>query len=186
MKTLSKRETILLQSMHLSAKANAAITRVWQTGHYYNQREYANLLLLLLPLFILFFLVTTTTGYPNLATLQHVMGGLVWVLYFAIPTFVVLWMCFKTLATHDRATLLGHSAMYFWKPPKTVKIIYTMVAGSLLILFLAKVGLIVTSICLALTFIVVWMSKLAIRRKVQRLLDEIERGNAEPKGACTA
>jgi uncharacterized protein YoxC len=40
---------------------------------------------------------------------------------------------------------------------------------------LAKTGLEVTAVCLGVTFIVVLVSTLKIRTKVQKVLDEIER-----------
>ena len=116
---LSKKEKALLKTMHVSARAEEEITKVWQTGEYKYQREYTNVLLLLMPMFIIVFLAST--GFPELAAMKNIFGWAAWVLYFAIPTFIILRICFRTLASHDRTVLLGHSALYLWRRPKLLK-----------------------------------------------------------------
>ena len=175
MKELSNKESNLLKTMCVSAKAEEEIKKVWQTGEYKNQREYTNVLLMIMPMFIIFFLVTS--GEPELAEIQHIMGASAWVLYFAIPTFIVLRICFRTLRSHDRAVLLGHSSMYLWRKPKLFKRIYSAVVSLLLVLILAKVGLTITSTCLALTFVIIALCTITIRKKVQSVLDEIDQCN---------
>ena len=71
--------------------------------------------------------------------------------------------------------LLGHSAMYMWRKPKIIKRVYNIAATILLMFILAKTGLEVTAVCLGVTFIVVLVSTLKIRTKVQKVLNEIER-----------
>jgi len=180
MKELTKKEHALLKSMHVSARAKEEITKVWQTGEYKNQREYTNVLLLLMPMFIIVLLASS--GYPELAVMKNLSGGVAWVLYFAIPTFIILRICFRTLASHDRTVLLGHSSMYLWRRPKLIKTIYSTVISLLLIFILAKVGLIITSICLAATFIIIAICTITIRKKVQSVLDEIDQSEVAPNG----
>jgi len=175
MKELSKKEKNLLNSLHVSAKAKEEIRKVWLVGEYKYQREYTNALLLLIPMFIITFIAVT--GAPELAAIKYFAGWTAWGLYFAIPTVIILRICFKTLASHDRTVLLGHSAMYLWRRPKPIKRIYSTVVSLLLILILVKVGLVITSFCLALTFVVISFCTIAIRRKVQIVLDEIDQRN---------
>jgi len=179
MNELSKNEKALLKSMKVSAKAKEEIKKVWQTGEYKYQREYTNVLLLLMPMFIIIFLATL--GYPELNEIKHICGGVAWILYFAIPTTIILSICYKTLASHDRTVLLGHSAMYLWRKPKLIKTIYSTVLSLLLILILAKVGLIITSICLTATFVIIAICTITIRKKVQSELDEIDQKNGAPE-----
>jgi hypothetical protein len=180
MNELSKKENALLKSIHVSPRAEEEIKKVWRAGEYKNQREYTNALLLLMPMFIIVLLAST--GFPELAAMKHLFGWAAWILYFAIPTFIILRICFKTLASHDRSVLLGHSAMYLWRRPKPVKRIYSTIISLLLILILAKAGLIITSLCLAATFIIIALSTITIRKKVQSMLDEIDHSNAAPDG----
>ena len=179
MKELTKKEHALLKSMHVSARAKEEITKVWQTGEYKNQREYTNVLLLLMPMFIIVLLASS--GYPELAVMKNLSGGVAWVLYFAIPTFIILRICFRTLVSHDRAVLLGHSSMYLWRRPKLIKTIYSTIISLLLILILAKVGLVIASICLTATFFIIALCTITIRKKVQRVLDEIDQGEVAPE-----
>ncbi|MFC1591632.1 hypothetical protein ACFL43_03810 [Thermodesulfobacteriota bacterium] len=179
MNKLSKKENNLLQSMHVSAKAEDEIKKVWQAGEYKYQREYTNVLLLLMPMFIIVFLAGGT-GYPELTAMKHVFGWAAWFLYFAIPTFIILSICFRTLASHDRSILLGHSSVYLWRRPKLIKTIYSTVISLLLIFILAKAGLIITSLCLAATFTIIALCTITIRKKVQSVLDEIEQGDTAP------
>ncbi len=180
MNELSKKENALLKSMRVSARAEEEIKKVWRAGEYKNQREYTNVLLLLMPMFIIVLLAST--GFPELAAIKHIFGWTAWVLYFAVPTFIILRICFRTLASHDHAVLLGHSAMYLWRRPKLIKRIYSTVISLLLILILAKAGLVITSLCLAATFIIIAISTIAIRKKVQSMLDEIDHSNVIPEG----
>lgn len=177
---LSKKEKALLKTLHVSARAEEEITKVWQSGEYKYQREYTNVLLLLMPMFILVFLASS--GFPELAAMQHIFGWAAWVLYFAIPTFIILRICFSTLASHDRTVLLGHSALYLWRRPKVIKRIYTTVVSLLFILILANAGLVITSLCLAATFIIIAISTITIRKKVQSVLDEIDQSQVTPEG----
>jgi len=179
MNELSKNKKNLLKSMHVSAKAEEEITKVWQEGEYKYQREYSNLLLLLLPMFIIVFLAST--GSLELSALKHIFGWTAWVLYFAVPTFIILGICLRTLLSHDRSVLLGHSSMYLWRRPKVVKTIYSTVVSLLLILILAKVGLVITSICLTLTFVVIALCTITIRKKVQKVLNEIDQSDVAPE-----
>ena len=57
---------------------------------------------------------------------------------------------------------------------KVIKRVYNIVLTILLMFILAKTGLEVTAVCLAVTFILVLVSTLKIRKKVQKVLDEIE------------
>ena len=172
MKELSKKEKNLLKSLHVSVKAEEEIKKVWLAGEYKYQREYTNVLLFLMPMFIIVLLACS--GYPELAVIKHIARGAAWVLYFVIPTAIILRICFKTFASHDRTVLLGHSAMYLWRRPKLLKTIYSTVISLVLILILAKVGLVITSICLAATFLIIAICTITIRRKVQSVLDEID------------
>jgi len=180
MNELSKKEHALLKSMHVSPQAEAEITRVWQTGEYKHQREYTNVLLLLMPMFIIALLAST--GFPELAAIKHIFGWAAWILYFVIPTFIILRICFRTLASHDRAILLGHSAMYLWRRPKLLKRIYSTIVSLLLILILAKAGMVITSLCLAATFVTIAICTMTIRKKVQHVLDEIDHSDVAPEG----
>ncbi len=179
MKKLSEKEKALLRSLHVSVKAEEEITEVWQAEEYKNQREYTNVLLLLMPMFVIVFLAST--GYAELAAVKHFFGWAAWVLYFVIPTCIILRICFKTLKSHERSVLLGHSAMYLWRRPKVIKRIYSMVVSLFLILILVKVGLIITSIFLAATFILIAICTITIRKKVQKVLDEIDQCNVVPE-----
>lgn len=180
MNTLSKKEHALLQSMHVSPQAAEEITKVWQAGEYKNQREYTNVLLLLMPMFIIVFIAGS--GFPELGAMQQLFGWAAWILYFAVPTFIILRICFRTLASHDRTVLLGHSAMYLWRRPKVFKTIYTTGISLLLILILAQAGLVVTSLCLAATFVTIAICTITIRKKVQHVLDEIDLSAVSPEG----
>ena len=165
--------------MNVSAKAEEEIKKVWQTGEYKYQREYTNVLLLLMPMFIITFIVVTNS--PELAVMKYLSAGVAWVLYFAIPTCIVLRICFLTLVSQDRTVLLGHSAMYLWRKPKLLKTIYSTVISLLLILILAKAGLLITGLCLAMTFIIIAICTITIRKKVQSELDEIDQKNGAPE-----
>ncbi len=180
MNKLSKKEKALLKSLHVSDKAEKEITKVWQAGEYKYQREYTNVLLLLMPMFIIALLAST--GFPELAAIKNLFGWSAWFLYFAVPTCIILGICYRTILSHDRSVLFGHSSMYLWRRPKLVKTIYSTVISLLLILILAKVGLIITSLCLALTFIIIALCSITIRKKVQKALDEIDQGNVAPEG----
>ena len=178
MNELSTKEKNLLKSMKVSAKAKEEIKKVWQTGEYKYQREYTNVLLLLMPMLIIIFIVVTNS--PELAVMKYLSAGVAWVLYFAIPTCIVLRICFLTLVSQDRTVLLGHSAIYLWRRPKLIKTIYSTVISLLLISILAKVGLIITSICLTATLVIIALCTITIRKKVQSLLDEIDQRNVAP------
>jgi len=180
MNELSKKEINLLKSMHVSAKAEEEIKKVWSAREYKYQREYTNVLLLLLPMFIIIFLATLNS--PELEDIKHICGGVAWVIYFAIPTFIILRICYRTVVSHDRTVLLGHSAMYLWRRPKVIKTVYSTVVSLLLILILAKAGLLITSLCLALTFIIIAICTITIRKKVQSVLDEIDQRNGAAEG----
>ena len=178
MNELSTKEKTLLKSMNVSTKAGEEIKKIWLAEKYKYQREYTNVLLLLMPMFIITFIVVTNS--PELAVIKYLSAGVAWVLYFAIPTVIILRGCFKTLASHDRTVLLGHSAMYLWRRPKLIKTIYSTVISLLLILILVKVGLVITSLCLTATFLTIALCTITIRKKVQSVLDEIDQRNTEP------
>ena len=180
MNELSKKEKALLKTLHVSARAEEEITKTWQIGEYKYQREFTNVLLLLMPMFLLVFLAST--GFPELAAMKHIFGWAAWILYFAIPTFIILRICFRTLVSHVRTVLLGHSSMYLWRKPKLIKTIYSTIISLLLILVLAKTGLIITSFCLAATFIIIAICTIIIRKKVQSVLDEIDQREVTPEG----
>jgi len=180
MKKLSKKENNLLRSLHVSAKAEEEIAKAWEAGEYKYQREYINVLLLLMPMFIIALLAST--GSPGLAAIKHIFGWAAWLLYFAVPTFIMLRICFRTLVSHDRTVLLGHSAMYLWRRPKLIKTIYSAVISLLLIMILAKAGLVITGICLAATFIIIAICTITIRKKVQNVLNEIDQSTVAPEG----
>ena len=173
MRDFSEREQSLLATLHLSQKGEQEVKKVWLEGEYKQQREYANLLLFLIPFFVLVLLASA--NYEYLKTMKFFLGGIAWTLYFAIPVFFILKICYKILGSEDRAVLLSHSAMYMWRKPKTIKRAYNIAATILLMTILAKTGLEVTAVCLGVTFIVVLVSTLKIRAKVQKVLDEIER-----------
>ena len=173
MRDFSEREQSLLATLHLSQKGEQEVKKVWLEGEYKQQREYANLLLFLIPFFVLVLLASA--NYEYLKTMKFFLGGIAWTLYFAIPVFFILKICYKILGSEDRAVLLSHSAMYMWRKPKIIKRVYNIVATILLMFILAKSGLEVTAVCLAITFIVVLVCTLKIRAKVQKVLDEIER-----------
>ena len=135
---LSKKENNLLKTMHVSTKSEEEIKKVWQAGEYKYQREYTNVLLLLMPMFIIVFFVST--GDSDLAAMKHIFSWVAWIIYFVIPTFIILRICFRTLASHDRSVMLGHSSMYLWRKPKVIKTIYSTVGSLLLILILVKVS----------------------------------------------
>ena len=179
MNELSNKEKNLLKSIHVSAKVKEEIKKVWRAGEYKYQREYTNFLLFLMPMFILVFLVTK--GSPELNTVKYIWAGAAWVIYFAIPTFFILRICFKMLAANDRTVLLGHSAMYLWRRPKVIKTVYSKVVSLLLVLILAKAGLLITGLCLAMTFIIIAICTITIRKKVQSELDEIDQKNGAPE-----
>jgi hypothetical protein len=173
MRNFSEREQSLLATLHLSQKGEQEVKKVWLEGEYKQQREYANLLLFLIPFFVVVLLASA--NYEYLKTMKFFLGGIAWTLYFVIPVFFILKICYKILGSEDRAVLLSHSAMYMWRKPKTIKRVYNIVATILLMTILAKTGLEVTAVCLGVTFIVVFVSTLKIRKKVQKVLDEIER-----------
>lgn len=172
MRDFSEREKSLLATLHLSQKCEQEVKNVWLEGEYKQQREYANLLLFLIPFFVLVLLASA--NYEYLKTMKFFLGGIAWTLYFAIPVFFILKICYKILGSEDRSVLLGHSAMYMWRKPKVIKRVYNIVATILLMFILEKTGLEVTAVCLAVTFIVVLVSTFKIRSKVQKVLDEIE------------
>jgi len=180
MNKLSKKENALLKTMHVSAKAEDEIKKVWQASNYKYQREYVNVLMLLMLLFLMGFLISI--GSPELDRIKHIYGWVVWFVCFAIPTFIMLRICFRTLVSQDRSVLLGHSAMYLWRRPKLIKRIYSTVVSLLLILILAKAGLVITSLCLAATFVIIALCTITIRKKVQKVLDEIDQSTVAPVG----
>jgi hypothetical protein len=173
MRELTAREQSLLGTLNLSHKCEQEVKNVWIEREYKQQREYANLLLFLIPFFVIVFFATA--NYEYLKTMKFYLGGIAWTLYFAVPVFFILKICYKILGSEDRSVLLSHSAMYMWRKPKTIKRVYNIVATILLMTVLAKTGLEVTAVCLAVTFIVVILCTLKIRTKVQKVLDEIER-----------
>ena len=173
MRDFSEREKNLLATLNLSQKCKQEVKKVWLEREYKQQREYANLLLFMIPFFVVVLIATST--YEYLETMKLFMGGIAWTVYFAIPVFFILKICYKILSSEDRAVLLGHSAMYMWRRPKIIKRVYNLAATILLMFILAKSGLEVTAVCLAITFIVVLVCTLKIRAKVQKVLDEIER-----------
>lgn len=180
MNELSKKENNLLKSLHVSEKAEEEIRKIWRVGEYRYQREYTNVLLLMMPMFIIVLLAST--GFPELDAMKHLFGWAAWVLYFAVPTCIILRICFRTILSHDRSVLLGHSSMYLWRRPKVIKTVYSTVVSLLLILILAKAGLLFTSLCLTLTFIIIAICTITIRRKVQSVLDEIDQKNGVVQG----
>lgn len=165
-------EKRFLSTLNLSQKCEQEVKKVWLEREYKQQREYTNLLLFLIPFFVLVLMATST--YEYLMPLKLFMGGIAWTVYFAIPVFFILKICYKILGSEDRSVLLGHSAMYMWRKPKVIKRVYNIAATILLMFILAKTGLEVTAVCLGVTFIVVLISTLKIRTKVQKVLDEIE------------
>jgi len=172
MRDFSEGEKNLLGTLNLTQKCEQEVKKVWLEREYKQQREYANMLLFLIPFFMLVLIATST--YEYLKPLKLFMGGIAWTVYFAIPVFFILKICYKILGSEDRSVLLGHSAMYMWRKPKVIKRTYNIVATILLMFILAKTGLEVTAVCLAVTFIVVLVSTFKIRSKVQKVLDEIE------------
>jgi hypothetical protein len=173
MRDFSEGEKNLLGTLNLSQKCEQEVKKVWLEREYKQQREYANLLLFMIPFFVVVLMATST--YEYLETMKLFMGGIAWTVYFAIPVFFILKICYKILGSEDRSVLLGHSAMYMWRKPKVIKRVYNIAATILLMYILATHGLEVTAVCLGVTFIVVLVSTLKIRTKVQKALDEIER-----------
>ena len=173
MRELTAREQSLLGTLHLSHKCEQEVKKVWIEREYKQQREYANLLLFMIPFFVVVLIATST--YEYLESMKLFMGGIAWTVYFAVPVFFILKICYKILGSEDRSVLLGHSAMYMWRKPKVIKRVYNIVLTILLMFILAKTGLEITAVCLVVTFIVVLVSTLKIRTKVQKVLDEIER-----------
>ncbi len=173
MREFSEREESLLATLHLSQKCEEEVKKIWLEREYKQQREYANMLLFLIPFFVLVFLASV--NYEYLKTMKFFLGGVAWTLYFAVPTFFILRICYTILGSEDRQVLLGHSAMYMWRRPKIIKRIYNIVASIVLMIILADTGLEITAVCLAITFIVVLICTVKIRAKVQTVLDEIER-----------
>ncbi len=172
MREHTERELSLLETLHLSPKSEVEVKKIWLETEYKQQREYANILLFMIPFFVLIFIATSTYGYLN--PVKFFMGGIAWTLYFAVPTFFILTICYKILGSDDRKVLLGHSAMYMWRKPKSIKRAYNIVATIVLMVILAETGLEITAIFLGITFIVVLICTLKIRSKVQKVLDEIE------------
>jgi len=172
MRELSEREQSLFETLHLTPKCEEEVKKIWLETEYKQQREYANILLFMIPFFVVIFIATSTYGYLN--PVKFFMGGIAWTLYFAVPTFFILKICYKILSSEDRKVLLGHSSMYMWRKPKSIKRAYNIVATIVLMVILAETGLEITAICLAITFIVVLVCTLKIRGRVQKVLDEIE------------
>ena len=172
MTELSKKEENLINSMNLSEKAREEIKKVWRKQEYKYQREYINIFLLLMPMFILIFMATK--GYPELNSIKYVWVGAACIIYFAIPTYIILRICFRTVTSDDRSILLGHSSMYLWRKPKLIKRIYTTVVSLVLILILAIDGVGITSICLTLSFIIIALCTIIMRKKIESVIDEID------------
>ena len=172
MRDFSEKEQSLLKSLNLSEKCEEEVKKIWLEREYKQQREYANMLLFLIPFFVIVLLATAS--YEYLQSLKFFLGGIAWTLYFAVPTFFILRICYMILNSEDRKILLGHSAMYMWRKPKTVKRFYNITATIVLIIILAQNSLEFTAACLALTFILVLVCTVKIRAKVQKELDRIE------------
>ena len=172
MREFLEKEQSLLDTLHLSQKCEEEVKKVWLKQEYKQRREYANMLLFLIPFFVLIFIATASYEYLN--PLKFFLGGIAWTMYFAVPTFFILKICYKILGSEDRDVLLGHSAMYMWRKPKIIKRTYNIIASIVLMIILVETGLEITAACLAITFIVVLVCTIKIRAKVQKVLSEIE------------
>ena len=179
MNELTKKEINLLKTLHVSAKAKEEIEKIWLSREYKYQHEYKNLLLFLMPIFIIIFLATL--GNPELDDIKNICAGAAWVIYFAIPIILVFRVCYRTLESNDRTVLLGHTSLYLWRRPSLIKRIYMIAVSLLFVIIIAKAGMVITSTCLALTFIFIAFCIKLIRKKVQIVLDEIDQNNVVPE-----
>ena len=178
MNELTKKEINLLKTLHVSAKAKEEIEKIWRSREYKYQHEYTHFLLFLMPIFIIIFLATLSS--PELDDIKYIFAGAAWVVYFAIPIILVFKICYRTLESNDRAVLLGHSSLYLWRRPSLIKTIYMIAVSLLFVMIIAKAGMVITSTCLALTFIFIAFCIKLIRKKVQIVLDEIDQSNVVP------
>ena len=92
MRDFSEGEKSLLATLHLSQKGEQEVKKVWLEREYKQQREYANLLLFMIPFFVVVLIATST--YEYLETMKLFMGGIAWTVYFAIPVFFILKICY--------------------------------------------------------------------------------------------